>query len=266
MARSANNAAPRGRTSSSDYLDRLIEGIEDSRIAGATPFQTVIGPEEKVLTVRCFPIVQWQKFQRLFALFVTQFYAMLSEYDWPEWEDYETDKKLARLSLMMQRMATREDCRRMVMYAIKRTLFRDPVNEPIPWWRRDRRKAAIKRGWEPPKPQGMSFRYFRKHVTVDQLMRIWMAVYLYNIAAVKKNARSLAALLKVELERSSSSHSETSGSPSTKPWAPRFPNSPFLRRDSENGKVIAIEKYMMRPDGTRIEGGTEVIGGGDADG
>ena len=261
----ASQSPPSGGASSSrtDLLDRLVKGLDDIVIAGGIPFRTSIGPDRRVLTVRCLPLVPWSRFQNLFALFVIRFYSLLQDYEWPGWEDYEKDKKQARLVVTMQRFLTHSTCKRMLLSILRQTLFADLVNRPIPWWKKDEKRIAIAKGWEPPQKQGMSFGYFLKHVTADQLLRIWMAVYVYNISAVKKNARSLAVLLQVELEPSSSSSPKRSDGTWTGSCEPRYPNSPFLRRGGVNGKVIAIESYLMNRDGSKIEVAQE---GGGSDG
>jgi hypothetical protein len=248
MRTGLNANAPERGLDSSDMLDRLVDGLDDQTIAGRIPFRVVIGPDERVLTVRCLPLIPWQKFQRLFALFVYRMFKLLETYSWPEWEDRTDDKKMARLTGIMQNFIRIRESHRMILSIVRKTLFADLVNRPIAWWRRDERKAAIRKGWEPPKQQGMSWRYFRRNVTADQLLRIWMALYMYNISAVKKNVRSLAEILGVELDSSSSSAPKRSGGTSTGSWQPLFPDSPFLRRDTESGKVIEISKYVMRKD------------------
>ena len=230
-----------------DALDRLAsQQLSDEKIIGRDPFRVTIG--QKTLVVRCLPIRPWGVFQRLFGAYLATFFQMIAELNWPEWEDKDDEEKMGRLARVSQRMVSSKKSRRFIYVVLRRTLFRDLVNRRIGWWQFGERRRAEKSGWEPPMKQRMSFRYFLKHVTPDQLMRIWYAMYLYNISAVKKNALSMARVLRLDLVRSGSSTPRPSGGLVNGSYQPRFPDSPFLRRDTESGKIVEISRYVTRRD------------------
>lgn len=209
-----------------DYVKLLAtKHLGDREIDEEEPFQIPIGPERRILTVHGLPLAPWERFQRLYALFLLTFLDKLQEYEWPEWDDYTNDKKLQRFMGITMAIGRDRKMRGFLMRIVKETLFRDLVNRRIPWWRRSERKEARdKRNWIPPRRQGMSFRYFCKHVTINQVVQLFLALYLYNVEAVKKNAALLAKRLGVNTERWLSSSTRDLGGLQDVSIRPRFQN------------------------------------------
>lgn len=215
-----------------DFVKKLLdEKVSDEMIQAERAVTLLIGPDKRKLTIRCLPMGPWARFQKRFGAFLMTFYGLFSEYEWPEWDDYKADAKLARFELVISSSATHRAVRKAVMRIVRSTIFRDPINAWVPWWqfwRRWRYKIRWGRFHAP------SWRYFRKHITPVELMKIFVVAYLFNIAALKKNARFLATKVQVDLDASLFSSLRSWGGPMGKLLRPLFPKSPFLHRDGSS--------------------------------
>ena len=196
-----------------------------------------LGPDRRRLTIRCLPLDPWARFQKLFGTFLVSFYGVFAQYEWPEWDDYKADKQLARFQLVITSVASYGPMRRRMLRIVKQTLFRDPINAWVPWWRPFAR-MKYRRRWG--KFRAPSWRYFRRHVTAVELMKIFVAEYLFNIAAVKKNAAFLAEKVGVDMDACLSSSLRRWAGPIGKLLRPLFPRSPFIHRDGSNPTSLRI--------------------------
>lgn len=212
-----------------DFVKKLIdEKVSDEMIQAEKSVTLSIGPDKRKLTIRCLPMAPWARFQKMYGVFLVAFYNIFSQYEWPEWDDYKEDKKLARFQLLIESCAVNTHMRKAVMQIIRRTILRDPINAWVPAWQFWRR-WRYKYRWGKFRAPG--WRYFKRHVTAIQVMKIFLVSYLFNIAAVKKNARFLAERAGVDLDASLFSSLRGLGGPMGKLLRPLFPNSPYLSRD-----------------------------------
>ena len=217
-----------------DFVEKFLrDRADDGRLTAEKPLTIQIGPERKLLTLRCLPLDLWSRYQKLFGAFLLTFYHVFSEFDWPEWEAGE-DEMIRRCRAITEMVALHTDMKKATLAIVRTTILRDPVNVWVPWWRILKRRRLKRRyGGVFRRP---SWRYFKAHVTPYELMKIFLVVYQYNIAAVKKNALFLAKRAKLDLEACLFSSWRSLAGASGKFVRPRYPNSPYIVKGGSNPK------------------------------
>ena len=143
-----------------EFVDN--DGIEDLAILADPP--CVVTVAGRKLSVRALTLHNHKKWLVLFGTMVRQYEMILESVEWPE-RKATIEEQRSRWQLFFSADTVIEQTLRM----IEQTLFREPGNG---WWRRHRR-------------------WFRKHVTILDLMDLLFYLYLWNCEAAKKNATFL---------------------------------------------------------------------------
>ena len=202
-------------------MDALADIIDNKRpdleIALERPM--VVTVADHPIHCRCFTYANHQRWMALMATTLVEFHEILKTLDWPE--------KAKDLQSIRQRFMVafgQAKLYRQIISLLQKTLLREPGNQ---YWR-----------WH--------LRRFRRSVTVQQVIDLFLYCYLFNYEAVKKNVTSLLEIMGLVKSQATYSSSSTRNLGGTRngPAKPRFPNSPFISRDG--GKVTINRKPRKR--------------------
>lgn len=152
-----------------DFLKRLIDHQEpDETLIKEESEKIVIGPKKRVIYVSCF---SWENHRRLsfmLGMFLHSFMDVFYQVEMASKNGTEISEEFA--TKLEAVIATRRGYR-VMMRVFMRCLFREMENRS---WRRWT--------WR---------RYFRKCVSVEEMLKLFWAIYCYNYVAVKKNVQFL---------------------------------------------------------------------------
>jgi len=147
-------------------LKRFVDagGDEDLSILADPP--CVVEIAGRKIRVRALTLDNHKRWLVIFGTILRQYELVLEAAEWP---DAKID--VAKQREKWQAFFSVEKVQREILTLVEQTLFREPGNL---WWR-------------------LHKRWFRKHVTVMELMDLFFYLYLWNCEAVKKNAIFLLA-------------------------------------------------------------------------
>ena len=145
-------------------LHQFVEGGGDEDLAILSDPPCVVEIAGRKIEVRALTLHNHKRWLAIFGAIVRQYEAILESVEWPEKKN---DVELQRQRWQMFFSAGTVQEQTLAM--IEQTLFHEPGNG---WWRRHKR-------------------WFRKHVTILELMDLFFYLYLWNCEAPKKNATFL---------------------------------------------------------------------------
>jgi len=210
-------------------LKQIIDegGRDDREIAREDALVVNVGGHP--VRVRAFTLDNYANWLQDMGTMLHAFPALLATLEWPETVKSVESVRQRWMVVLSQRLMYAK-----VLKMFRRTILREPGNE---WWRRH-------------------FRYFRKRITVQELMDLFFYIYLFNHEAVKKNATFLLKRLGFVRNKATflSSSAENLAGVSGAQVKPRFPVSPFSPVGQPNSTTSSPHLKVVSPLPARKDG------------
>jgi hypothetical protein len=210
-------------------LKQIIDdgGRDDREIAKFEPLIVNVGGHP--VSVRAFTLDNYLVWLQRMGTMLMAFPNLLATLEWPE-----TVKGIERVRQAWMRIMSQRKMYDHLLAMFRATVLREPGNE---WWR---------------------FRYgfFRKRITVQELMDLFFYIYLFNHEAVKKNAifllkrlgfvRNKATFLSGSAENLAGMHGAQ--------VKPRYPISPFSPAGQPNSTTSSPQLKVVQTTQTKNGG------------
>jgi len=190
-------------------------GREDREIAKEEPLVVKVGGRQ--IYIRAFTLDNYVRWLGDLGTMLHQFQKLLETLEWPE-----TQKGLDRVRQSWMVLMSQRGVYETLIRMVCRTIFREPGNG---WWR-----------WHGG--------FFRKRVTVQELMDLFFYAYLFNHEAVKKNATFLLKKMGFVRHRATflSSSAGNLAGVSGAQVKPRYPVSPFSRVEKPSSNPSNLKR------------------------
>jgi len=185
-------------------------GRDDREIARWEPL--VVRVAGHPITVSAFTIDNYERWAIIMGTTLHTFPKILETLEWPE-----TPKGIQKVRQAWMLAISQRALQREMMSMIERTIFRERGNF---WWR-----------WHK--------RWFRRHVTVGELIDLFFYAYLFNHEAVKKNVEFLLRRMGFVRKKVTflSSSAENLAGMSGAQVKPRFPVPPYSPSAPQNSTM-----------------------------
>lgn len=205
-------------------LDIIEHRLPDRELAVDDTIKVVVAGHP--ISIGAFSLDTHARFVAMFGLTLYRLRELLGNLEFPE-------SKVDLPNLVNRWLLALNTPRvyRQILKILELTLFREPGNE---WWRRHKR-------------------WFRKHVTVQQLTDVFLYVYLANWECVKKNVTFLLrrAGIAATTETYWSSSAQNLGGQIGKHVRSRFDGLPSI---SSDGRKLVFLKKPPVPQGEAASG------------